>query len=648
LFYIPILEEALFDFGFLFDFWDFWICLFLRDYMNLIILDNSIVNYTTIIESLNIHTKYIILKRITDTYDTLKTKIADIGVTAFESVGIIQHNTNEPTYCLFSNISVPANNNIIDEPTDYDTIDRTSVRESRITDTTNTVTGSDSSSHVISVRDPIPESILLNVSERDPALETWTEYINFISFLKNTYHTQNLDLMACAIYSNKDWVYVIETLQLKIGLNIRASQDNTGSQNLGGNWFLETGGINLETTYFTENINKFNGLLNVITGFTGAFASWTATYTGSTTGGSVSNNSTTMTLISPNGGSGNGTVGAKTTIASNGTIAFSFSATTTDNDTLKWDPVGWKKNDVNVNFYDSGNNITGTVSVTVVATDTFEFFASSTDNAQGSSKLVITNFTFTPTAIAPILGSFDMTKTFGDSAFTITQPSSESSGAFTYSVSSGTGVISMSGTLITILSAGTATVTASQAASGDYTSATKDATIQINPQGATLSASQTIFYRKFVSGATVSFDSNNNISSNAGTVSRTYASNDTAIVTIPSSGTASATIAGSGKVTIKVTQPATTNYTQVISDLITIVVIGQGKTYSSETFPASFDLAGTDLTGTIFTSCTFTETNLFGITINSSTNFSNSTLTRIKSGRIIGKTSLLPAGFTMI
>lgn len=246
------------------------------------------------------------------------------------------------------------------------------------------------------------------------------------------------------------------------------------------------------------------------------------------------------------------------------------------------------------------------------------------------------------------LGNFDMTRTFGSGSFNITQPASDSSGAFTYSVKSGTGVISISGNTITILSAGTATVTASQAASGNYTSATKDATITINRATSTLTASQNTFYRKFVSGATISFDSNNNISSNAGTVSRTYASNDTAIVTIPSSGTASATIAGSGKVTIRVTQPATTNYTEVISDLITIVVIGQGKTYSSESFPSSFDLTGTDLTGTIFTSCTFTETNLFGITINSSTNFSNSTLTRIKSGRIIGKTSLLPAGFTMI
>jgi hypothetical protein len=250
------------------------------------------------------------------------------------------------------------------------------------------------------------------------------------------------------------------------------------------------------------------------------------------------------------------------------------------------------------------------------------------------------------TKITPELGEFGMTKTFGDSPFTITQPSSaSSSGEFTYSVSSGTGVISMSGTLITILSAGTATVTASQAASGNYNATTKDATIQINQLAATLSASPNIFYRKFVSGASISFDV---ITSNAGTVARTHESSNTSIFSIPTASVPSGTIVAPGKIYINVIQPSTTNYTQVISDLITIVVIGQGKTYSSETFPASFDLTGTNLTGTIFTSCTFTETNLFGITINSSTNFSNSTLTRIKSGRIIGKTSLLPAGFTMI
>jgi hypothetical protein len=249
-------------------------------------------------------------------------------------------------------------------------------------------------------------------------------------------------------------------------------------------------------------------------------------------------------------------------------------------------------------------------------------------------------------AITPTLGDFDMTRTFGDSAFTITQPSSNSPGAFTYSVTAGFDVISMSGTTITIARAGTATVQASQAASGSYIAAIKNATITINRATSTLVVSQNTFYRKFVSGGTISFDV---ISSNAGTVSRTHESNDTAVVTIPSSASPSASIAGPGKTTIKVTQPATTNYTEVVNNaLITIVVVGQGKPYTSETFPASFDLAGTNLSGSVFTSCNLTGADLFNTTVNASTSFATSTLTGVKSGRITGVTSLLPAGYIMI
>jgi len=205
----------------------------------------------------------------------------------------------------------------------------------------------------------------------------------------------------------------------------------------------------------------------------------------------------------------------------------------------------------------------------------------------------------------------------------------------------------MSGNTITVLKAGSATVQASQAASGNYLAATKTATITINRATPTLVTSQTTFYRKFVSGATVSF--NDVISSNAGTVPRTHVSNNTAVVTIPTAATPSASIAGPGKTTIKVTQPATTNYTEIIdNDLITIVVVGQGKTYTSEIFPSSFDLSGTNLSNSTFTDCTFTSTNLFGVTVDASTNFSASTFTGIGSGRITGKTARLPVGFTMI
>ena len=176
-----------------------------------------------------------------------------------------------------------------------------------------------------------------------------------------------------------------------------------------------------------------------------------------------------------------------------------------------------------------------------------------------------------------------------------------------------------------------------------------DSSVIIGPDSkiiSTLTASQSTFYQKFVSGGTVSFDV---ISSNAGSVSRTHESNDTAVVTIPSSASPSASIAGPGKTTIKVTQPATGNYTQVINnELITIIVVGQGKTYTSETFPASFDLAGTNLTGSVFNSCNLTGADLYNTTVNASTSFSTSTLNSLKSGRITGVTSLLPAGYIMI
>lgn len=250
--------------------------------------------------------------------------------------------------------------------------------------------------------------------------------------------------------------------------------------------------------------------------------------------------------------------------------------------------------------------------------------------------------------VTPTLGSFDMTRTFGDSAFIITQPTSDNtSGAFTYSVTDGYDVISigMDGTTITIAQAGTATVQASQAASGNYLLATKTATITINRAIPTLVTSQSIIYKKFVSGAIVSFDF---ISSSAGAVSRTYELNGPPlIITIPTASTPSASIVAPGKNTIKVTQYQTTNYAEVVSTLITIVIIGQGQTYTSETF-LSLDLSGTNLSGSTFSNCTLTDTNLFGTTVSPTTNFTSSTLKGIMSGRIIGTTDLLPPGFKMI
>lgn len=170
--------------------------------------------------------------------------------------------------------------------------------------------------------------------------------------------------------------------------------------------------------------------------------------------------------------------------------------------------------------------------------------------------------------------------------------------------------------------------------------------ITIIEKTATLTASQTTFYQKFVYDDPISFDV---ISSNAGSVSRTHQVNiPNNIVSIPSSTVPFARIREPGKTTIKVTQPAINGYGEVINEaLITIVIIGSGKTYTNENM-TGVNLTNINLSGTIFSSCNLTSADLSGTTINATTNFSTANLQSVKSGRMVGTTSLLPADFKMI
>lgn len=115
-----------------------------------------------------------------------------------------------------------------------------------------------------------------NVETRDPDLTSWTEFIGFIKSLFQLAPlmlqsiTQTLDFMACALYSDPNWKYIIDRLAHDNQMTIRASLDNTGSQSIGGNWILEaianTNGSTTETTdlttiYFTPEIVKWKYIL---------------------------------------------------------------------------------------------------------------------------------------------------------------------------------------------------------------------------------------------------------------------------------------------------------------------------------------------------------------------------------------------------
>ena len=122
---------------------------------------------------------------------------------------------------------------------------------------------------------------------------------------------------------------------------------------------------------------------------------------------------------------------------------------------------------------DTGS-ISGTPTIATPATN----YTITGSNTSGSSSTVL-NIT-TTLLIAPSLSNFnDITKTNFDGSFTITPPTTNSSGAITYA-SSNTNVATISGTTVTIVGPGTTTITATQAADGTYYGSSITATLTVN------------------------------------------------------------------------------------------------------------------------------------------------------------------------
>ena len=162
-------------------------------------------------------------------------------------------------------------------------------------------------------------------------------------------------------------------------------------------------------------------------------------------------------------------------------ITFSYTASTNDRDNdFYWDPFGYIINSSPVVLADSyGNTKTGTITVNLLANEVFGFYVETRDGILGSSTTIVSNFIFTPT-VAPTITNFSIPpKIFGEIPFTITQPSSNSSGAFNYT-SSNLSVATISGNTITCVSSGTSIITATQSGTTNHNSGTITATFYVN------------------------------------------------------------------------------------------------------------------------------------------------------------------------
>jgi hypothetical protein len=179
--------------------------------VNLLLIDSTVAGYDQLITATNTDTKYIVFDRSTDTFLTVIKKISALPLTSLSNIGIVQHGT--------------------DGDVDYQMLDSE------------------------------PACKVVDVEQVDPMLASWGKFITFITFLKNKYNIQNLDFISCLLYNNPNWVYIIKTLETKLGVNFRASKDNTGNLAQGANWMMESDNINIAPLYFTSEINNFTTIL---------------------------------------------------------------------------------------------------------------------------------------------------------------------------------------------------------------------------------------------------------------------------------------------------------------------------------------------------------------------------------------------------
>ncbi|MEI7829581.1 MAG: hypothetical protein WCI31_07415, partial [Prolixibacteraceae bacterium] len=179
-------------------------------------------------------------------------------------------------------------------------------------------------------------------------------------------------------------------------------------------------------------------------------------------------------------------------------------------------------------------------------------YATNSDGTVYGSQVSFTPF---------VLGTFsDINKTYRDAAFELTNPTSAGSGAFSYE-SSNTGVATISGNTVTIVGAGTATITANQAAATPYAAASTAAALTVAKarQKISLSVPTTAPLNTFfTSELSVSATSNSGL---VVTIIKDASSSAPGTFSFVSDGSYSLTgVTGTGTLTFKASQAGNANY----------------------------------------------------------------------------------------
>jgi len=218
--------------------------------------------------------------------------------------------------------------------------------------------------------------------------------------------------------------------------------------------------------------------------------------------------------------------------------------------------------------YTSSNENVATVSgstVTIVGAGTATITATqeATDNYNSGNI----SLTLTVGKGNPVLSGFaNISKTYGDSDFALTEPTSDSDGEFIYS-SNNENVATIVGNTVSIVGAGTATITATQASTDNYKDGTISLTLSVGK------ADQTITFAPLDSKTVSSPDFALTASSNSG-LDITYSSGNTSVAEVyQDGGVWKVKIKGAGTTDIIASQIGDANYNSASNVSRGLVVI---------------------------------------------------------------------------
>ena len=89
-----------------------------------------------------------------------------------------------------------------------------------------------------------------------------TENVTFIIDVIQEFQVKNIDYLACETLNYPIWTNYYDTISNATGVIVGASSDKTGNLKYGGDWVLENTSQDIETIYFTTNIEYYQYVLD--------------------------------------------------------------------------------------------------------------------------------------------------------------------------------------------------------------------------------------------------------------------------------------------------------------------------------------------------------------------------------------------------